>query len=715
MIAAAAMSGCNDYSALDNTGEGLLKVTAAINTDVEVKSRATLADELSGSTMLWISNSKGLVRRYDGLDNIPSEGIALYSGHYVAEAWAGDSVPASFDDRWFKGREPFDIKAGQTTEVNIVCKIANTVVSVSYDENIDELLSDYTMTVGHKGGSLTFEGRDTRKGYYMMSSKSKDLTYTLEGKLSTGETYTISKEITAAKPATEYKLHVKYNQDAVEIGGAWFEIEIDETEIEISENVVITAAPEITGYNFDITRPVSAEAGAVGRRSVIVKSIGQLKSVILDNDRFAELLSISGNDFDLMAMSDEVIRSVNAGGINWTYTYDAEADNSMLKINFEEAFTNSLNNGEHVINIEAKDAKDKVARAALTLSLGADPLRTDAPSVSDCWTKTATLSATILAGGENYGFSYRKAGESEWLSAPVEVNGDKLVANLSALEAATQYEYKFFCDEFEGETMSFTTGAILSLPNAGFESYQQIESTKANGKTVWDFNDGALYWDCGNHGSTTMQGKQVTEPDTEVRHSGNASVRLKSDFVGLGGIVGKFAAGNLFVGEYLKTDGTDGILGWGRRLAARPTALRGYAKYVSAPVAAKEAKTASDEGLDVKEGDMDKGIIYIALLDGTTVTDEQTSATYPVIVKTKKAVRSLFKKDAPNIIAYGEIIFDKDDADFREFNVKLEYRRTDVIPDNIIITCSAIINGDYFVGGRGATLWLDDLELVYDK
>lgn len=714
ILAAAALSGCNDYSALDNTGEGLLKVNASINTDVEVKSRATLADELSASTMLWISNSKGLVRRYEGLDNVPAGGIPLYSGSYVAEAWAGDSVPASFDDRWFKGREPFDIRAGQTTNVNIVCKIANTVVSVSYDENIDEMLSDYTMTVGHKGGSLTFDGRDTRKGYYMMSSKSKDLTWKLEGKLSTGDSYTLSGEITAAKPATEYKLHVKYNQNAVEIGGAWFEIEIDETEVEVSDNVVITAAPEITGYNFDITRPISAEAGAVGRRSVIVRSLGELKNAILENDRFAELLSISGNDFDVMNMTAEVAQDVNAAGINWTYSYDAVEDNSLLKINFEEAFTNSLANGEYVINIAATDAKGKVSHAALTLSIGADPLRVDDATVSNCWTKSATLSATILAGGENYGFNYRKAGESDWQTAPVEVEGNKLVAHLSNLDAATEYQYTFFCDGFdEAEVKSFTTGTILSIPNTGFETYQQIASTKANGSTVWDFNDGALYWDCGNHGSTTMNGKQVTEPDTDVKHSGNASVRLKSDFVGIG-IVGKFAAGNIFVGEYLKTDVTDGILGWGRPFAARPTALRGYAKYKPAAVQSKEATTAKNEGLAVKEGDMDQGIIYIALLDNSQ-TAWENGISYPVVIKTKKDQRHLFKNTDPNVIAYGRVVFDKEDADFQPFEIQLEYYRTDVIPSNIMITCSASINGDYFVGGRGATLWLDDLELVYDK
>lgn len=53
---------------------------------------------------------------------------------------------------------------------------------------------------------------------------------------------------------------------------------------------------------------------------------------------------------------------------------------------------------------------------------------------------------------------------------------------------------------------------------------------------------------------------------------------MRSQFVGVG-IFGKFAAGNVFAGEYLETQGTDGILGWGREWTSRPVALKGYARY----------------------------------------------------------------------------------------------------------------------------------------
>lgn len=67
------------------------------------------SDELAAKTLIWISNSKGLVRKFDGVGQVPAEGIWLNSDNYIAEAWTGDSVSASFDKKYFKAREPFTI------------------------------------------------------------------------------------------------------------------------------------------------------------------------------------------------------------------------------------------------------------------------------------------------------------------------------------------------------------------------------------------------------------------------------------------------------------------------------------------------------------------------------------------------------------------------------------------------------------------------------
>ena len=94
---------CSETEQFGTDGEGRLALATSVSSDMNVVSRAS-EQELADGCMVWISNDKGLVYRYEGLDNVPSS-ISLLSGRYVAEAWTGDSVSASFDKRWFKGRE----------------------------------------------------------------------------------------------------------------------------------------------------------------------------------------------------------------------------------------------------------------------------------------------------------------------------------------------------------------------------------------------------------------------------------------------------------------------------------------------------------------------------------------------------------------------------------------------------------------------------------
>ncbi len=200
LAALALAASCSQEESLLTDGEGSISIRTSVSTDVEVVSR-DLNDDLAESCMVWISNSKGLVRKYDKLADVPAK-INLLSGHYIAEAWAGDSVSASFDKRWFKGSQEFDVTKGQTTQVAITCTVANVVASVNYAEGLEEVLTDFTMTVGHDRGSLTFDGRDERKGYFMMPSTDKNLTYTLKGTQIDGSEFTHTGVIENAQPAT---------------------------------------------------------------------------------------------------------------------------------------------------------------------------------------------------------------------------------------------------------------------------------------------------------------------------------------------------------------------------------------------------------------------------------------------------------------------------------------------------------------------------------
>lgn len=728
-VLALGLGSCSNEDILP-TGEGRVLLTAHVNSDVKVASRADLTatqEELAAACQVWISNSKGLVRRYEGLDNVPAEGITLLSDHYIAEAWTGDSVSASWDKRWFKGRTEFDIKPNELTRVSVTCKIANVLVAVNYEETADEVLENYTFSVNHTRGGLTFEGKEERTGYFMMPTGDSELKWKLQGTLKKdGSLFTKEGVIKDIKPAYKYNVKIVCTPQSEEFGGVNFDVKVDPTEVVSQHPIVIEVAPQISGYEFDLSQPVLGEAGKLPRRSVFVKSPVALKNVVLESEDFPGLLGISGVDVDLLTMVTGVATQVKEGGISYQYM-PADDGTSMMKVSFEKEYVNRFLDGLHTIKITATDANGKFSTATLTYNVSDAAVMMDETPATDVWATSTVLRGTVTKDdAQDVHFVYRKAGVTDWTTVAAEeegtsarsfAKGTRVKAELTGLEPGTSYEYALVADDFMTETKTFATENAVQLPNASFEDWH------GSSPLLIYADGGQQFWDSGNHGSATLK-KNVTTSTSSMVKSGSLAISLDSQYPSFLG-VGKFAAGNVFAGQYLQTDGTDGVLGWGRPFTSRPKQLKVWAHYTPANIN-RRADNAPDEYV---EGQPDRGIIYIALMDNHTesYTIGKTAASnnglavgnvvnYPVIVKTKSS--ELFEPDGKHkdyVIAYGQHIFEgtTPGSQLVEVTIDLDYRKTDVIPSYIVLTASASKGGDYFTGGEGSKLVLDDVELVY--
>lgn len=66
------------------------------------------------------------------------------------------------------------------------------------------------------------------------------------------------------------------------------------------------------------------------------------------------------------------------------------------------------------------------------------------------------------------------------------------------------------------------------------------------------------------------------------------------------------------------------------------------------------------------------------------------------------------------VIAYGALPDSEcGNSVWKQFNIDLVYRSLTRKPTHIIVVFSSSKYGDYFTGGAGSALYLDDLELVY--
>ena len=83
-------------------------------------------------------------------------------------------------------------------------------------------------------------------------------------------------------------------------------------------------------------------------------------------------------------------------------------------------------------------------------------------------------------------------------------------------------------------------------------------------------------------------------------------------------------------------------------------------------------------------------------------------------IRTNPNNRRLFDPNAPEVIAYGQLNNAETITSYVPFDFELKYKSTSRTPKYLIICASASKYGDYFTGGAGATMFIDDIKLVYD-
>ncbi len=321
--------------------------------------------------------------------------------------------------------------------------------------------------------------------------------------------------------------------------------------------------------------------------------------------------------------------------------------------------------------------------------------RTEAPvtiSSVTAWTGVIWANADAQEGSD-ISFEYRPSGTMQWLkvnSSDITVNGAVFTACINGVQPETEYEVRAMSGDFYTISHSVTTGEAVQLPDNHFTQWWKDGS-------VWNpwTEGGTQFWDTGNRGAATLgQSNVVPTVSEDGTYQG---VTLQTKFVGIG-ILGKLAAGSIFAGQYVRTDGTNGVLAFGRPFTQRPTRVKARIRYKTSEI----DKTSTE--MAALKGQPDTCVVWCALWDGTE----------PFEIRTNPKNRQLFNPEDPNVIAYGDFNSGNDITDWTDIIIPLKYNSIDRIPTMILLVSSSSKYGDYFTGGTESVMWLDSYELLYD-
>lgn len=274
---------------------------------------------------------------------------------------------------------------------------------------------------------------------------------------------------------------------------------------------------------------------------------------------------------------------------------------------------------------------------------------------------------------------YRKSSDTEWNTwSDVSVSGTEVTAIIMGLEADTEYVVRISDGTVSSDDVIFRTDTPVQLPNMSFDDWSKDDKyPNASGSDVWD--------------SANSSGAAVTtSPSTDALEGYAARLESVSAF-------GMLAAGNIFTGKFVKLAGMGAELDWGVPFESRPLALRGWYKY--SPATINKVKDPYKDQM----GKADQCQILAFLTDWDS----------PFRVNTNTKTFVDLDND-PGIIALGQFNTSDSSTEYVEITIPLVYRSNDRMPGYIVIAGASSRFGDYFTGGIGSVLYLDQFELIYD-
>lgn len=660
---------------------------------------------LDHQTIRIYNASEELIRRYTGT-TLPGQ-LELLAGTYSVSVEAGEQANASFEKRYYVGKQTFTVTAGQTADIEVKCARQNVAAQVVFDASVAEKFTSATVWVAAAAADqsaalgagtldeLTFT--EAGKGYFMLPEGVTTLVYKFEGTHNdptVGNNGTVTGEgaLAGVTVGANCTLTFRYSDD--QPGHIQcFTVQVDDSTDNVTDDIIWTDI-SITGDGFDAETQqdyIPGKSAAVTYHISNLTPIGQVE------------LTAGSKSYDLTGSTYNEI------------TVTKEGDRKM-SLTLNDAFFTSLGGGVQEVHIRVRDTSGgELTRTTPFRIQGLLPVEaTD----YDLWANRVTLRALVLdpearevtfrlgdrtkagtAAGEG---TYTATFEPEWTETANAENPSYpsyfVPVDRTGVFAGQTYDYGLTIGTVTS-TGRFTTSGGDAIPNGDMEGSLSCFGTS---------NDKTTMWGSGNN----TFAKGLCNAATFNGAGGSQCAKLTAGEP----ISGALGAGNLFTGTFVFNGIFDqsGTVSFGQKYAytARPRSLK--FKYHATVGTVNANKWATI----IQKGEQDISTIYVAIVDWSArhgVTSGNNSA--PTGVWDPSAQTTIDGSGA--ILAYGilDIKASTPGDTMVEGEIPLRYYDTAAAAPTgtytIVIACSTSKYGDYMNGCTTNVLYVDDFAWGY--
>ena len=703
VLSAGVLASCNQEVIQDNSYGYLgIRMDSDLSEDIIVKADA--ADDMVFAVNVSNQSGQTVATEEDHRTVTTENPIKLQIGTYTVTASNGEDLNAAFNNPYYEGSKDVKIYPDRINTVDLTCSLANTIFSVEFPEDFSDNFDVYEVSVTNGTGSALVLSNAPQAGNALEAGLDAEayfavtgtLTWNLYLKNSEGGEYRYTATYENVKAKQHYHLTFELGEDQTADGAFIIKVTLDNSMDESEHKLILdfdnSSLPEVSSndeFAVESGVPVTTPVGNSISKVLNFSTPVGVSSLRITHDN--EVLEQSGLPKSAELIGTSATDLTNAGiVVSQAITKAVAQGSAKVAVNIT-SFISRLPVGAYEMTFTVIDAKGHYDVFELILEVISD-VDAEAVSATAGWACFAKLEGRFFTpeAPEGITFQYRKASESEWTEidpSKMEVNTATLRYTTVVYSLAPSTEYVFravSAEDKETKEMTFSTAAAQMVPNLSFDNwYKDGDAWMPNA------NSSTYVWDSANPGTAGL-GVVPTTPEESDVVKGKAAKLQTSKAMGM------LAAGNIYIGKFAKVAGLGAELDWGYSFSSRPIALTGYYKYTPKTI---DMTKDPYKGLS---GQTDQCQIQILLTDWDGMFRINTS---------KKQFVD-FENDE-HIIAHGSLTSGNNDNGYVKFTMPIVYRNNRT-PKYIVIVAAASRYGDYFTGGVGSVLRVDEFNLVYD-
>ena len=219
-----------------------------VNVDVSKPQSTKATTEVTNFPVLIFDAEGNTVESYNTVAEVP-ESIKLGVGNYVVRSHTPGTIEKKMSEPYYLGDKDVEIIKDVTSEVEVICKMKNSIITVGYDDEFAEVFSSWEIIVSDGSETtLSFTNNSTSSVYWYFGEDGvKELTVNFRGTTSEGSI------ITTRYVLTKDQASEGYDDDSENFGGG-NAIKINVKPTESTEGNVTNIA-----INADVTFPETNE------------------------------------------------------------------------------------------------------------------------------------------------------------------------------------------------------------------------------------------------------------------------------------------------------------------------------------------------------------------------------------------------------------------------------------------------------------------------